>query len=242
MEALIDRLKIGIIGLSTGAGSGFLATSIARALVDQQIGYHPAVLELGNGGLFDSLGMDKLFYNKNFFSFHQAVACDKSIRGRRNELDGINWALLPSGENAGFLDLYRKIRLLNNVSGDVILCRLSGVEGEDLWRLMWEMDRVLVVIDPLPSKMLNGYNFLCKLRVSELSALYVVNKYNKGVNRRELLDYIKLKGVSFLPMVDQVAIYGAEYNCRTVYDMPIAKKVMIRPINTLIKNIFTIDK
>ena len=73
-------------------GNRILVASLAKALVDQ--GYFPAVLELGKGGLFDSLGMDKLFAGR-IFSFHNAAANDRSIRGRRNELGGINWLSFP---------------------------------------------------------------------------------------------------------------------------------------------------
>ena len=232
MEATIDRLKIGVLGLSEGAGTGFLVASLAKALVDQ--GYFPAVLELGKGGLFDSLGMDKLFAGRDFFSFHNAAANDRSIRGRRNELGGINWALIPSEEGLASLDLYRKIRLLNNLIGDVVVSRMSGIKEEELWKLAWEMDRILVVIDPLPSKMLEGYELLCNLKLSELPILYVVNKYNKGVNRRQLLSYLKLKKLKYIPMIDYKAIYGAEYTCRTAYDIPHAKNALMGPLNELI--------
>ncbi|NLY71293.1 MAG: hypothetical protein GX076_06410 [Clostridiales bacterium] len=235
MEATLDRLKIGILGLSQIAGTAFLAATLAKALSDQ--GYSPAVLELGRGGLFDSLGMDKLFVGGDFFYFHNAVANDRSIRGRRNELGGINWALIPSEESSTNLDLYKKIRLLNNLVGDVIISRMAGLKGEELWKLTWEMDKIIVVIDPLPSKMLEGYELLCELKLSELPLIYVVNKYNKGVNRRQLLSYLKLKNLKYIPMIDYKAIYGAEYTCRTPYDIPEVKKVLMRPLSELINEI-----
>jgi hypothetical protein len=237
---LIDRMKIGIVGLAPNAGAGFIATSLARVLVEQR-NCHPAVLELGHGGLYDCLGMDKRFSGRQYFSFHNAVLQDKSIRGRENELDGVNWMLLPPEESASSIELARKLRLLHTAMGDVILCQLGGLSGEELWSLLWEMDKVLVIIDPLPSRMLAGYKLLCSLRISELPIIYIINKYNAGVNRRELLDFLKLKKLTFLPLVEQEAVYAAEYTCRVVYDMANARKQLEKPLKELLMDIFAVN-
>lgn len=238
MDKFIDRVKIGIVGMGHGAGTGFMAICLARALVKLR-NCHPAVVELGQGGLFDCLGMDKHFSEQQYFSFHKAVKQDRSIRCRSNEVDGVNWMLIPPGETdySQDLDSYRKLRLVNNGLGDVIICRLKGLEGEELWRLLWEMDRVLVVIDPLPSRMLAGYEFLCSLRVCELPITYIINKYNKGVNRKELLDYLRLKKLIYLPLVEQEAVYAGEYICRPVYDIPVVEKQLKKPMKDLIEEI-----
>ncbi|MGI6727389.1 MAG: hypothetical protein ACOX4P_02355 [Anaerovoracaceae bacterium] len=239
MNKGIERIKIGIIGLGVGAGTGFITTCLAGELAEQG-NYYPAVIELGSGGLYDSLGMDKHFSGRKFFPFHRKVVQDKSIWGRSNQLNGINWLLVPTEEDLISLDLYQKLRLVNNAQGDFILCRLNGLLGEELWRLLWEMDRVLVVIDPLPSKMIESYELLCALKVSELPIIYIVNKFNPGVNRKELLNYLKLKKLMFFPMIDQREIYGAEYMCKAIYDMPDAKKQLKKPVEDLIKEIFVI--
>jgi hypothetical protein len=236
MDVLIDRTKIGVVGLGTGAGTGFVSTCLGRAMADGG-DFHPAVIELGRGGLYDSLGMDKRFAGKQFFPFCKAVSQEQSIRGKSNGQDGVNWMLLPPGESCSSLDLYRKLRLINNALGDMVICRLAGLEGEHLWRLLWEMDRVLVVIDPLPSSLMAAHDFLCELRVSGLPLTYIINKYNGGVNRRELMDFLKIKQISFLPMVEPEEVYRAEYTCHTVYDMPLAKGKLKRPLDNLINDI-----
>lgn len=241
MDAAIDRMKIGFLGLSGGAGTGFLSSVLARVLAEKG-GYRPAVLELGSGGLYDSLGMDRRFSERHYFSFHKAVSQDKSIRGRNNESDGVNWALIPTGETADSLDLYRRIRLINNVSGDVILCRLAGLPEKDFWNVLREMDRIVLIIDPLPSKMLPGYELLCSLRISHFPVIYTVNKFNGGVYRRELLDYLKIKKLHYIPLISQEAIYGAEYTCRTAYDMAGVPKQLDKPLESLIKEIFAFSQ
>jgi hypothetical protein len=58
--AAMDKLKVGVTGISPGAGASFLAGCLARFLANT--GKHsPAVVELGRGSLFDSYGMERRF-------------------------------------------------------------------------------------------------------------------------------------------------------------------------------------
>ena len=227
----IDRMRIGVLGLTPGAGAGFLCSCLARAAFLER-NLRPAVLELGCAGLYDSLAMDKRLPAGRYFSFHHTVASDRSIRGRSNLVDGVNW-MLVDGQEAE-LDLYQRLRLVHNAEGELVFCRLSGVPEAELWKLMPEMDRILAVIDPLPSSMLAGYERLCELRTDGSPITYIVNKYNDGVDRRELLQFLNVSKPIFVPMVAPEAVYGAEYACRTVYDMAPAKKVLQAPCREIL--------
>lgn len=238
MDATKDRMKIGIVGLTCEAGTGFLSSALARYLALR--GEKITVLELGKSGLYDALGMDRHFAGRQFFSFHEAVAVDKSIRGRRNDHLGINWMLIPTGSRVTpELDLNRKIRLIYHSYGDVILCRLSGMPEQDLWPLLREMDRIVVMVDPLPSRMLAGYPLLCRLRVSDLPLVYLVNRFNDGVGRKEMLDFLALKHLYYLPAIEAREIYGAEYGCRNIFDMPKVAELLRKPLGDLVQEIFT---
>ena len=94
--------------------------------------------------------------------------------------------------------------------------------------------RSLVVIDPLPSSMLTGYERLCALRTEGSPLTYIVNKYNDGVDRRELLQFLNVSKPIYVPMVAPEAVYGAEYACRTVYDMAQAKKMLQAPFKEIL--------
>ena len=231
MDQWIDRMRVGVLGLTPGAGAGFLCSCLARAAVLERK-LRPAVLELGRGGLYDSLAMDKRLPAGRYFSFHHTVAVDRSIRGRANLVDGVNWMLVDGREPE--LDLYRRLRLVHNAEGELVFCRLSGVPEAELWKLLPEMDRILVVIDPLPSSMLAGYERLCQLRTEGSPITYIVNKYNDGVDRRELLQFLNINKPVSIPMVPPEAVYGAEYACRTVYDMPQARKLLQSPCGEIL--------
>lgn len=231
MDQRIDRMRVGVLGLTPGAGAGFLCSNLARAAILER-DLRPAVLELGSGGLYDSLAMDKRLPAGRYFSFHHTVAADRSIRGRSNLVDGVNWMLVDGKEPE--LDLFRRLRLVHNAEGEMVFCRLSGVPEAELWKLLPEMDRILVVIDPLPSAMLAGYEKLCELRTEGTPITYIVNKYNDGVDRRELLQFLNVSKPIYVPMVAPEAVYGAEYACRTVYDMAQAKKLLQTPFKEIL--------
>ena len=240
MSARIDRMKIGVVGLAPGAGAGFVSACLAGAFVEAG-NFHPAVLEIGAEGLYDSLAMDKHFAGRDYFQFFKAVCGDKSIRGRSNELYGVNWILKSPAEKGMPMDLLRIIRMANHALGDMIICKISHMQEDACWRLLWDMDRVLVVIDPLPSKMLAGYKLLCALRTSGLPLIYLINKMNGGVSHRELRDYLKLKKLLYLPMIDPELIYGAEYSCRFIYDLPSAKSRIKIPMDDLMQELLSVQ-
>ncbi|MDD2484122.1 MAG: hypothetical protein PHQ50_03690 [Eubacteriales bacterium] len=233
---LKDPYKIGVLGLSKGDGAGFLASSLARLSV-QKKACRPAVAELGAGGLYDSLGMDKRFAGKDYFSFTKAAFSEQSLRGKRNEYLGVHWILVPPEDRQIELSYEQKLRIVANAVGDPVYYRFSGVPQEQAIKLLWEMDLVLLVIDPLPSKLLPAYHFLCELRKVDIPICYIINKWNVGVDRRELLQYLQIKEPFYIPAVPQEFVYGAEYACRPLIDMPSAQAVIKESIEKISQEI-----
>ncbi|HZK02266.1 MAG TPA: hypothetical protein VFC96_05315, partial [Anaerovoracaceae bacterium] len=86
-----------------------------------------------------------------------------------------------------------------------------------------------------------GYDFLCSLRSSKLPIIYVVNKMNGGVSRKELLEYLRLKKLHFIPMVGSETIYGAEYSCRFVYDLESGKNRFGISLHDVVKGILSMQ-
>lgn len=231
---LTDRLKIGVVGISPGAGASFLTGCLARYLANT--GKHsPAVVELGGGGFFDSFGMDKRFAGRHWFRFYQALADNRSLRGMRNMDEGINWVLRSPGEEKLDLSFEQKLLLISRSQGDVVLCDLSG-EADPDGELLGSMDQIITVIDPLPSKMLSGYQLLCKLKCLEAkgsAVIYVISRMNRGVNRRQMLDYLKTPKPFFLPFINPEHIYTAEYNCKIPYTVSEVKSALQKPLGEI---------
>ncbi len=232
----MNRLKIGVVGLTPGAGAGFIAVNLAAAFSKEEF-WRPALLELAGNRLYDGLAMDKHFATRDYYDFHGALLQNQNFRGICNELDGVNWVLNLPRDTSKTLDLMRMIRLINNVAGNVVISKISDLEEDDLWEVLQDMDQVLVVIDPLPSMLLSGYKFFCSLRTSKLSVTYVVNKMNGGVSRRDLLGYLRLKRIHYVPLVEPSLIYGAEYSCKFYMDIERIRMVIEDPIRKILDQV-----
>lgn len=236
MKDHVEKLKIGVVGLSEKAGAAFVAVYLARMLGEIQ-GLRPALAELKKSRLYDVLAMGKHFADRDFFSFFTAVSKDESIRGRKNQLHGVNWALWTPSEEKSDVDIIRKIRLVNNISGNVVTSILPGPgEDEDLSCLK-DMEVIVLVIDPLPSSLLAGHDLLCEIRALGIPAIYIVNKMNKGVAQRELLKYLKVKKLHYLPLIEGEHIYGAEYSSRQIYDLPHVRKILQESFRDIVDEI-----
>lgn len=230
------RKKIGVIGLSPGAGAGFFSVSLSRFLAESTE-LHPALIELKGKKLYDSLAMDRHFAGSEFIDMFCEIKNHSPIGKLRNTYKGVNWALkTPSdkGDDPGLLEM---LRLVNNTPGRVIIVKIPTGNREYLWELLYDMDAVVAIIDPLPSSMLWGHELLCQLRTANMRILYVVNKMNSGVSRRELGNYLKIKGLHFIPMVDVEAIYSAEFGCKIPWDLPQINKLIRPPIETIAREL-----
>lgn len=230
-----EKLKVGIVAMSQGAGASFLTTSLARFLANTRE-HNPAVVELGRHSIYDSIGMDKRFAGREFLDFYEVLEKGLSIRSKKNMDEGINWALIIPGHKENNTSLDQKLRIIHGIVGDIILCDFSGCNESDL-QLLQHMDQVVFVIDPLPSKILNGYEileYLTSMTREDKSLIYVINKYNKGVNRRELQGFLKIKKPIYLPMVKHQQIYAAEFMCKIPYSMDDIRNSIKDPLRAIV--------
>jgi hypothetical protein len=60
----------------------------------------------------------------------------------------------------------------------------------------------------------------------------VINKFGKGVNKRELYDYLKPGRKTVIEFIDPDELYEAEYTCKNPYQMPAVKRAVTRTIET----------
>jgi hypothetical protein len=189
---------------------------------------------------FDRVGMDKRFMNREYASFYRLLARGKSVRSGANFDGGINWVLRVPGEAFERFDVVDFIRLIDNASGDVVICDINGSFGASLERdadriaelrkILNDMDRVCVVIDPAPSAMMADPEKLEMLKDYESSGgdiVYIMNKQNPGVNRRETKKFLKVRDIAEVPYFSPADIYAAEYNCQTVFSVPNISKSLI---------------
>ncbi|MCL1983500.1 MAG: hypothetical protein FWG53_10520 [Clostridiales bacterium] len=227
MAYIAEKQKIGVVGMSSGSGATFVATTLAKMLSHKD-GRKVTFLEIcdcaGKAGAltYDAIGFDKRFKTREFVRFYSEVKNGNNIRGRSNPDEQINWGLVTPEDAKDEIELtpIEMVRLINNVSGDLIVCDVSA-QGNALDYLI-DMDYVIFVIDPMPSGMIAGYPFMREVRRLEFrgkKVIWVVNKHNPGINKRDLQNFLKLKEHYKIPLMPAEHFYNAQYNCRIPYEV-----------------------
>lgn len=254
--AVHNRFKVGVLGMGTGTGVSLIATALARELAGKEKTAYVEIAETEKKGfLYDSLGMDKRFAGRQFHDFHFEIQQGVTIRNFVNPDEGINWALLiPKTNSRGmFQDNENRINggkgmaavemcsLVNNIAARTVVSDITA-EGYALENVLKEMDELIFVIDPLPSKLIGNYEKLCLMKEQQMkgkNVIWVVNKYNEGVNKREFNDFVRLKQLIKIPVIPQEYLYEAEYNCRIPYTLKNIKNIMESPLKEVIHKLNT---
>ncbi|MDR2156584.1 MAG: hypothetical protein LBO81_02230 [Clostridiales Family XIII bacterium] len=182
---------------------------------------------------YDRIGMDKHFEGREYISCYRLLSQGKSVRGLANFDGGVNWMLRVPGEEFERFEVVDFVRLIDNAAGNAVICDIKGTFGLSLVRdrdrigelrkILEDMDRVCAIVDPLPSSMMADREKLELFKDYEAAGgdiVYIINKCNPGVNRREVKNFLKVRGAFELPYFAPADIYAAEYNCRTVWSAP----------------------
>ena len=178
--------------------------------------------------LYDSLGMDRRFAGRDFVRFYKLIKDGCDIRGLTNVDERINWVLpTPEDTDGGLLTETDALRLVNNIPGDIVVCDLpSGTAGA----LASDADILICVIDPLPSRLLAAEEYIEEIKKLEAAGkrlIWLVNKYNSGINKRELAAFLRLRETAQFPLIPGEILCNAEYTCR----LPCS----IREVNELLR-------
>jgi hypothetical protein len=227
--------KVGFIGMSSGVGTTTLVQATADCIVDlskersRDKSKFPvaAVVEAANCLIahtalpFDKIDIGKHFAGRKYHPIHRLIADGKPISNLANISGGINWSLRMPGDTDFELDTADMISLVNNVMGKYVLCDISvAAIGMDYRKILAEMHRIVLVIDPLPSHLLAGKEIAEIVKHVELSGIpvtRVVNKMNDGANMKEVRRFIGHVPDLYLPLFDGESIYRSEFACKTAY-------------------------
>lgn len=228
-----EQWNIGVTGLGRSVGTTFVASSLAFYL--QSKGncltfcqcLHP---EPGRPLLYDEAAMDQRFANRRFVRFYELLSGDAPVRGLENLEQDIRWILpTPEDRDAGIrLDGRQRGRLLASAKGEICIFDLDA--GSDWESLLADMDAVIAVCDPLPSRLMAGtqrFQMLKKLELSGRPVLWLCNRTNSGVSRRQTAGFLKTRDVLWVPCFDSALIYADEYACRFHWQNPEIRKDLL---------------
>ena len=189
--------------------------------------------------IYDSIGIGKRFSNREFAPFYTLVKKRKYIRGIKNMDAGVNWALMTSYESktGSALTALEEARLINNIYGDVIICDMGS---EIKISRLDEMDKIICVVDPMPSRLIGSRVVYQNLKEEEHKGkeiIWIINKANGGINKKCFREYIKIKKPITIPLIRPEHFYTAEYNCRIPFEQREIKSKVRPQFEEIVKHI-----
>ena len=220
-----DRIRIGVAGISPGCGTSFISALIASLCVKAG---KSTLVELGTPYFYIALGMEKRFLGRDFIFFRNALEGREKLRKINNREENINW-LLRKPSDREELHPGKLFRLINSAPGDHCTFDCSGMSGGALEDVLAEMDYVVLVADPLPSKLIAGISAFERLCLLFPDAVAVINKMNPGARRSELRRMFGSRNLIELPHLSPKTIYSAEYDCALPCRLPEAAEALKKP-------------
>lgn len=215
-----ERYLIGVTGLGQGVGTTFVATALAFYFRDQgrKVSFTECLDPAScNTLLYDQVAMDKRFSHRNFDDTYRHLMEEGPIQRNQNKEAGILWRI-PTPENCKAqltLNQRHKARLIAAAREEVCI---FDVEADYSWDdYLVDMDVIFVVADPLPSKLIRSrerYRHLKKMELAGCKVIWIVNKMNSGVDKKQVKNYLKADHILWLEAFAMEQIYENEYLCR----------------------------
>jgi len=224
--------NVAVVGLGHGVGTTVVASSLAFYFAEK--GNSVTFVQCGrpescNGLLYDAVAMDRRFSGRVFEDTYGILACGGGIRRLRNPEAGISWLLItPEDVKKGIvLDAEQRAGLVYGPRDDVCV---FDMDGEDGWlSFAADMDDIVAVVDPLPSRMAAAAERFRELRSLENSGTirfhWLVNGMNSGVSRRQVRGYLKSSNLLWIDRVPAEVIYSNEFRCRFHWESEVIRGI-----------------
>ncbi len=216
----IDQVNIAVTGLGQNVGTTFVASSLAFYFAEKgnKLTFTQCLTPSRcNTLLYDAAAMDQRFHNRIFTDFYELIKEGKPTKDKKNIECGINWRIpMPRDcERKLDLDQEERARLIQGSRGQICIYDL---EAEEEWdKFLLDMDLTVVVVDPLPSKLIRHSDRFKRLKQMELAGAkvkWLINRANAGVNRRQISGYLKTNDLIFIEAFPIEAIYADELFCK----------------------------
>ena len=204
-QKAVPQHRTAVVGIADGCGVSFIAGSLAWQLA---LRGSCTLAELGRPYFYNALNIERRFAEGGFELYEDALAARKTLYTIKNPYHSLNLLLRRPGAE-GFPTPMCSCRM----PGEQVVFDLSGAPESLLDEVLPEMDSIIIVADPLPTKLLSGAARLDVLRMQYPDARLVVNKLNRGVNRQELRRFLGMEGFAAVQHLAPEQVYKAEYNC-----------------------------
>ena len=179
---------------------------------------------------YEEVAMDKRFQHRQFHDVYRILTENGRLQNCENREAGILWRLPTPANCKENLQLtpWQQSRLI--ASGREEVC-IFDLEADYSWLdYLMDMDALFVVVDPLPSKLIRSrerFRALKKLELNGCPVIWIVNRHNEGVDKKQVKQYLQSKNVLWLNSIDSKEIYCDEYFCRFHWENTEIQRKMI---------------
>ena len=178
------------------------------------------LVELGSPKFYDSLGFEKKFLASGYIDFFEKVRAKQNISfEKKNMYKGVSW-IAKKSLDTDILSSAELFRLFIAPKEEYCIFDCSGIDQDTALDLLAEADYPIIVLDPLPSKLVLSRSFLEKLKISLPNAILIINQMNEGVYVSELVHFLSTKSFFSVSSVPQEYIYKAEYASVPISTLP----------------------
>lgn len=233
----VDKINIAVTGIGQGVGTTFVSSSLAFYFSEK--GKEITFIECAapdrcNRLLYEEAAMDKRIGGRGFTDFYRIIKDSKPLKGMKNIYRGINWILITPEicEKKTHLTLQEVSRLINIGKSEINIIDLELAEEWECFLL--DMDCIIAVLDPSPGVMIRNketYKRVKKAEINGQRVIWIVNKYNKGVSKHQVVQYIKSKNIFWLDEIQTTITYAAQFGCKFYWEVDF--------IRTALDSIFT---
>lgn len=226
----IQNKVILVLNLTERAGSTFFSLNLAKAFASNNILTSIVEPPFKKPYIFDSVGLEKRLNitdeNKNtFYSYAHEIFNNKKIESNKETInDGIVWIVpdprLPIINEWDYLKMMKLLYVSKKASINIIDCG-HNFKNNCVQEILSEADMILVLIDPLPADIMQNNEILeelIKLKTNGFPVEFILNKWNKGVNKKEILNFLNIEPLMYIPFITPEFIYKATYNCKIPYE------------------------
>ncbi len=198
--------NIGILNLSQAAGATFITLNLACFLKEKKL--NVTVAEIPH-----------IEFNKH--DIYSILNCHNEIP---YVADGIKYYVNIDSQNEWTNEkIINYINTINRESNSVNLYDLGNADVTDsnINYLLNLLDSCIIVVDPLPYKLLQSTSrlevIMQDLRDKGVDSLFVINKFIDDLSKKDIENYLNCNVISCIPFLKPETIYTAHYASKIAY-------------------------
>ena len=241
-EEVPHQKNIAVIGLGRECGATFVASSLAFFFSEK--GKRVTFTECMdasrvNSCIYEAAAFEKRFFARKYMEFFDKLRHGEALRDVKNEESGVNWQVLSSKnikDKLVFSEI-KKGRIISQARSEICI---FDVDFDKAWiPFLYDMDAVVAVIDPKPSKIASNIERFKKMKALEFAFnalekdktrfFWIVNHVSSAINKRNIKTFLKSESVFWLNEIESKEFYADEYLCRFHWENELIKSE-IKPI------------